>query len=151
MKHHIRNVCSFLVAVILTGGSPAVSAADSSGSPAELESLLKRWEQGHVSKDRKADLEFAKNFLADDYELITGEGMVLGRDMVLKSFEVGEARLSHEVLERKTRLNGDTAVVKELCQFELPQHGHFKTWTTLVLMKKQGQWKLCLSQVTVVQ
>jgi hypothetical protein len=151
MKSTTRNVCILLLAIILTSWSPSIFAADNPGSSMELESLLKRWAQVHMSNDRKADQEFARKFLADDYEIITGEGMVLGRDTILKSFEVGTPRSSNEILERKIRVNGDTAVVRELCKFALPEPGEFKTWTTMVLIKKEKEWKLCFSQVTVVR
>jgi ketosteroid isomerase-like protein len=74
----------------------------------EVLSVERRWVAAH----QNLDLDAIQNILADDYRQIQGDGTVIGKDELIKSYESGLRRWEFaESDEYEVRLIGEVALL----------------------------------------
>jgi len=101
----------------------------------------------------KADTSFLEKYYAEDVAIIHSDGRVSTRAEEIENLKSGTLKFeSIEILQRKIRVYGDTAVVTVLVSFKGVVGGKHTQWRplrgTAVWVKQNGDWKVVAYQVT---
>ncbi len=122
------------------------------GSSDELRDIERR----RLASLAAADLELARTFHADDYELITPGGARVDRDAYLDGVASGELhyRVFEPASDIRVRRNGDVAVLRYEARIEMHMvdgvdRGLF--WHTDVYERRDGRWQAVWSHATRIK
>jgi ketosteroid isomerase-like protein len=101
----------------------------------------------------KADTSFFEKYYADDVAIIHSDGKLSTRAQEVENLKSGTLKYeSIEILDKKIRVYGNTAIVTALVDFKGVVSGKHRQWTplrrTTVWMKQNGDWKVVAYQVT---
>jgi ketosteroid isomerase-like protein len=117
-----------------------------------MEEELLKVEKGFVDAIAKNDLEVIERFVTDDWIIINADGGIIDRERFLGVIKSGA--LTHEMMESegiRVRVYGDSAVVSALTRSKGKFMGQeFTTHerSTDVFVKRDGQWRCVLTQLT---
>jgi len=117
-----------------------------------MEEELLKVEKGFVDAIAKNDLEAIERFVTDDWIIINADGGIIDRERFLEVIKSGT--LTHEMMESediRVRVYGDSAVVSALTRSKGKFMGQeFTTHerSTDVFVKRDGQWRCVLTQLT---
>jgi ketosteroid isomerase-like protein len=117
-----------------------------------MEEELLKVEKGFVDAIAKNDLEAIERFVTDDWIIINADGGIIDRERFLGVIKSGA--LTHEIMESegiRVRVYGDSAVVSALTRSKGKFMGQeFTTHerSTDVFVKRDGQWRCVLTQLT---
>lgn len=144
------TVCVVLVFATLLAQAQTRSQNKIQSTNAEREVL--RLEQERNKALLRGDTATTARLLADDFIEITATGKIRTRAQILAEFESGEMKFdSRKVDEIKVRVYGNTAVVNA----RVARKGRYKgqefndeAWYTRVYIKRDGQWRAVVHQVT---
>jgi ketosteroid isomerase-like protein len=117
-----------------------------------MEEELLKVDKGFVDAIAKNDLEAIERFVTDDWIIINADGGIIDRERFLGVIKSGA--LTHEMMESegiRVRVYGDSAVVSALTRSKGKFMGQeFTTHerSTDVFVKRDGQWRCVLTQLT---
>jgi ketosteroid isomerase-like protein len=117
-----------------------------------MEEELLKVEKEFVDAIAKNDLEAIERFVTDDWIIINADGGIIDRERFLGVIK--SAALTHEMMESddmRVRVYGDSAVVSALTRSKGKFMGQeFTTHerSTDVFVKRDGQWRCVLTQLT---
>jgi ketosteroid isomerase-like protein len=117
-----------------------------------MEEEILQVEKGFADAIVKNDPEAIGRFVADDWIIIDADGGIIDRERFLGVIKSGA--LTHEMMESddmRVRVYGDSAVVTALTRTKgkfMGQEFSTQERSTDVLVKRDGQWRCVLTQLT---
>lgn len=141
-------IWTLIVFATLAGGAQSAK----SDVEHEIRALEKQWNDARAH----ADVATLDRILADDWTVTHGNGTTDSKAQYLSDLKSGARTFSGDVTENdvSVRVYGDTAIVAGSSNSTVtlngrPQGGalHF----TRVYMKRNGAWKMVVTQATTVQ
>lgn len=118
--------------------------------------ILRETEQARLRALVSADVALARQFHADDFQLITPIGLSLSRDAYLGAIAAGRIKyLSWQPAEMAVRLYEQSAVIRYRAQLEVVFDGHTVPrsdyWHTDAYEYRDGRWMVVWSQATAIR
>ena len=141
----MKIVSSILVVVFLLGG--AMPAVASQPSAADY-SKLKRLNEGYVEAFLKADVEWFRNVLADDFVCIESDGMVLNKTKFLEEIAKGADVPQYKLEQVQVRIYENVALVQATGSFIRKDGTTGKSRYTDVYVRSGNEWKVVSAQIT---
>jgi ketosteroid isomerase-like protein len=139
---------TLLMAALLAVTAPTPGRAADADAEREVAKLSKQMTDAFV----KGDMTFAAGVMADDWMIITGNGLAVGKSQLLKEVKDGTLKYeSLDKLEMKVRVYGDAAVVTGRAQYKIKVRGQEVGGTdrfTEVYARQGGKWRCVSTQVT---
>lgn len=122
------------------------------GQPSD-EDTIRATERERLRALRDGDIEAAERLHADDFELITPDGVRLTKEAYLTGVRTGDIRyLKWEPDDIRVHLYDGGAAIRYTSLIEIVDDGeHFgpnRYWHTDVYERRDGQWQLVWSQAT---
>lgn len=120
-----------------------------------MEEELVRVEKELTDAIAKNDLEGIQRFVTDDWIIIGADGGIIESKRFFEVIRSGT--LTHEMMESdemRVRLYGDTAIVTALTRSRgkfMGQEFSTRERATDVFVKRDGQWRCVLTQLTGVR
>ena len=120
-----------------------------------MEEELAQVEEEFADAIAKNDLELIRHFVTDDWIIINADGGIIDRQRFLDVIRSGT--LTHQMLESdemRVRVYGDTAIVSALSRSKgkfMGQEFSTRERSTDVFIKREGQWRCVLTQLTGVK
>jgi ketosteroid isomerase-like protein len=117
-----------------------------------MEEEILQVEKGFADAIVKNDPEAIGRFVADDWIIIDADGGIIDRERFLGVIKSGA--LTHEMMESddmRVRVYGDSAVVTALTRTKgkfMGQEFSTQERSTDVFVKRDGQWRCVLTQLT---
>ncbi|NRP17445.1 hypothetical protein LPJGGPFB_00666 [Ensifer adhaerens] len=117
---------------------------------------LRETEQARLRALVSADVARARQFHADDFQLITPIGLSLSKDAYLGAIAAGRIKyLSWQPAEMAVRLYEQSAVIRYRAQLEVVFDGHTVPrsdyWHTDAYEYRDGRWMVVWSQATAIR
>ena len=114
---------------------------------------IRATEQERLRALREGDIETAERLHADDFELITPDGLRLTKDSYLEGIRTGAMRyLRWEPDEIRVHIYDGGAAIRYTSTIEIIDSGeHFgpnRYWHTDVYERRDGRWQIVWSQAT---
>lgn len=118
--------------------------------------ILRETERARLRALVSADVALARQFHADDFQLIAPTGLSLSRDAYLGAIATGRIKyLSWQPAEMAVRLYGASAVIRYRAQLEVVFDGHTVPlsdyWHTDAYEHRDGRWMVVWSQATAIR
>jgi ketosteroid isomerase-like protein len=143
----LSSIAVSMLAVWLLAG-PLASQCQETG----VEQQIKELQAGFVKAILKSDPRFLSKYYADDALSVHGQGQVYTKVQETTELKSGSLKYdSYDIRDQTIRIYGDTVVVVTLASAKglleaRPFNQDFRT--TYVWVKRNGDWKLVLRQVT---
>jgi ketosteroid isomerase-like protein len=118
----------------------------------EIAQLEEAWREAILKSDSAA----LDKLLADDYTGITAKGAIQTKDQAIESLKSGALQLTVlEILDRKVRVYGATAVVTSMAELtgsksDEEMTGRYR-YTRVYVRNPQGQWKIVSFEASRIQ
>ena len=143
----------WLLWVALCSVAPMASAY---GGEAKMDSMmdLKTFEAGYASALQRNDVAALKNYLADNWKIVSGDGKIITRARFLEVLTSGD--LTHDTMssqDETTTLYGDTAIVTARTLTGGRYKGvefHTDEMATDIMVRIDGKWVCVFTQLSTV-
>lgn len=126
------------------------------GGEAKMDSMtdLKTFETGYASALQRNDVATLKNYLSDNWKIVSGDGQIITRARFLEVLTSGD--LTHDTMssqDETTTLYGDTAIVTARTQTGGRYKGvefHTDEIATDIMVRIDGKWVCVFTQLSTV-
>ena len=120
------------------------------------EEELRATEEERLRALRERDLGAAELLHADDFELITPEGILLSREAYLGGIASGTRRyLTWTPEEIRVGVHGESAVLRYRSTIEVIEDGHHyspgRYWHTATYERRDRRWQVVWSHATEIE
>ncbi len=112
------------------------------------ETTLRELNQQYVDSFMKADVEWYREHLTDDFVCIESDGSVLDKSQFLRQTAAGPGVQSYQLEDARIRIYGDVALVHGFGTFTRLDGTIGKSRYTDVYAKTDGGWKAISAQIT---
>jgi len=144
---------SWFLWVALCSAAPMTSVY---GGEAKMDSMvdLKTFEAGYSSALQRNDVAALKNYLSDNWKIVSGDGKIITRARFLEVLTSGD--LKHDTMssqDETTMLYGDTAIVTARTQTDGRYKGvefHTDEMATDIVVRIDGKWVCVFTQLSTV-
>jgi ketosteroid isomerase-like protein len=109
---------------------------------------LERLNQEYVAAFMKADVEWYREHLADEFVCIESDGSVLNKEQFLRNTVKGPDVTDYNLLEVEVRVYGDAALVRATGVWAREDGSMGMSRYIDFYVKKGGQWKTVSAQIT---
>jgi ketosteroid isomerase-like protein len=109
---------------------------------------LERLNQEYVAAFMKADVEWYREHLADEFVCIESDGSVLNKEQFLRNTVKGADVTDYNLLEVEVRVYGDAALVRATGVWAREDGSTGMSRYIDFYVKKGGQWKTVSAQIT---
>jgi ketosteroid isomerase-like protein len=145
---------TLLVAALLAVTHPTLGREADADADADAEKEVAKLSKQMTDALVKGDMTFLGGVMADDWMIITGDGLALDKSQLLK--EVKDGTVKYEALDKpemKVRVYGDAAVVTGRAQSKIKVRGQEVGGAdrfTEVYARQGGKWRCVSTQVTPI-
>jgi ketosteroid isomerase-like protein len=109
---------------------------------------LERLNQEYVAAFMKADVEWYREHLADEFVCIESDGSVLNKEQFLRNTVKGPDVTAYNLLEVEVRVYGDAALVRATGVWTREDGSMGMSRYIDFYVKKGGKWKTVSAQIT---
>ncbi len=154
MRSAVFRAASVLLGLV--AGAASCALASTQSQIASEEALVRQTERERVRLLVAGDVDRARQFHADEFQLINPAGRAFSRDQYLRSLANGYLDyLSWEPATIDVRLAGNAATIRYRSELEVslggvlqPRRGH---WHIDHYEKRDGRWQVVWSQATEIK
>jgi ketosteroid isomerase-like protein len=120
----------------------------SPGAQPDAETTIRQFLKDLVALQLKPDAQKLEQFYWDDFQATNAAGAVLNKRAVIGALTSGKLRfLSYKLEEVRVKVYGDLAVVTDAETIE-SNTGVIRARHLRVLLNRDGQWRLIVTQMT---